>query len=122
MNPPIFEICNSNAAVRSLLRSGNITRLYKFGMAPENVTKPYAVWQTISGAPENFINQLPDMDRYSIQVDVYAVDSQSSESVAEALRNAIEPNAHIVRWGGTSKDPETNLYRYSFDIDWFVPR
>ena len=43
-------------------------------------------------------------------------------SIAAALRDAIEPHAHITRWGGSSRDEKTKRYRYSFDVDWHVQR
>lgn len=45
-----------------------------------------------------------------------------TRDVAKAIRNAIELKATITRWGGDSHDPKTQTYRYSFDVDWLVPR
>lgn len=100
----------------------NPTRLYPFGEAPQNVGKPYAVWQTISGSPENYISTLPDMDSYSIQVDVYAANATAARNAAKAIRDAVEPYAHVTFWGGESRDPDTNNYRVNFTVDWWVPR
>lgn len=121
MFPPIFQVCAANAAVKAALGTGPV-RLYPFGEAPQGVQKPYAVWQTIGGLPENYINQRPDIDMFSLQLDVYGETAASVRSAAMALRDAIEPYAHIVRWGGESRDAETNSYRYSFDIDWWTKR
>lgn len=120
MIPPIYPVCAASAAVQAEL--GNPPNLWPFGEAPEGVTDPYAVWQVITGAPENYINQVPDMDSYSLQVDVYGKTGESVTDVAKALRDAIEPHAHITSWGGQSKDPETKRYRYTFSVDWYKPR
>lgn len=98
------------------------TRLYPFGEAPQGVTKPYAVWQTVTGSPENYLGQVPDLDSWSIQVDVYADTATASRGAAEALRDAIEPVAHITFWNGEGRDPKTNNYRYTFTVDWFKSR
>lgn len=121
MAPPLFSVCSASNAVKSLLGFSPV-RLWPFGEAIQGAAKPYAVWQVIGGAPENYINQVPDADRYALQVDVYAETAASAQSVAEALRDAIEPHAHITAWRGTSREPDTRLYRFSFDIGWIVQR
>jgi hypothetical protein len=121
MYPPIFAVCSASSAVKALVGNSPV-RLYPFGEAPQGVIKPYVVWQVIGGSPENYINQVPDVDYYSLQVDVYGDDAASVRGVAEALRDAIEPVAYITAWRGESRDPETRDYRYSFDIDWHVLR
>jgi len=118
MYPPIFEIVSADLDVQAQIG----TRFYPFGEAPQGVTKPYGVFQVTSGFPENYINERPDIDTYSIQVDVYATTASSARDSAEALRDAIEPHAHIVAWRGEDRDPDTRNYRVSFDVDWFVDR
>lgn len=121
MYAPIFQICSASSAVRSALGSGPV-RLYPFGEAPQGSSLTYAVWQTIGGGPENYINEAPDIDLIAIQVDVYASSVTAARTAAAALRDAIEPVAHITRWGGESRDLDTNHYRISFDVDWWVTR
>lgn len=121
MFPPIFQVAAADTGVTALLGTDPV-RLYPFGEAPEGVILPYAVWQLASGSPENYINQSPDIDSFTLQVDVYAATGSSARAVGKALRDAIELNAYIVRWGGESRDPETGSYRISFDADWYVHR
>jgi hypothetical protein len=121
MFPPIFEVCAANAAVTALLGSVP-TRLYKFGEAPQGVQLPYAVWQTIGGFPQNYLDSAPDADQFSIQIDVYASTADSATAVAQAIRNAIQRRANIVSWGGTDRDPSTRNFRYGFSVDWIVRR
>lgn len=121
MFPPIFATCFASAAVKAVLGSAPC-RIYPFGEAPQGVAMPYAVWQSIGGAPENYINQVPDVDAFDIQVDVYAATGDSARAVAKALRDAIEPVAHITRWGGDPTVSETKTKRYSFDVSWWVQR
>lgn len=93
-----------------------------FGFAPQGVALPYVVWQTVTGRPENFINQTPDIDKFSIQIDAYGLTEASARAVAKALRDVIEPVAHITSWRGESTDPDTLHKRFSFDVDWYVKR
>lgn len=121
MFPPIFQVCSADAGVKASLGNSPV-RLYPFGEAPDGVLKPYAVWQTLGGSPENYISQRPDIDMFSLQVDVYADTSTAARNAAKALRDAIEPSAHITRWNGEERDTETKNYRVSFDVDWWTPR
>lgn len=118
---PIFAVCSTDVAVLALLGSYP-HRLFPFGEAPEGVTKPYAVWQLITGSPENYLAGRPDMDGFTLQVDVYAATAASARAVTDAIVHAIELKSNIVSWGGEKKDTATNLYRSSFDVDWLVPR
>jgi len=121
MIAPIFPVCAASPVVNALL-GGDRLRLYPFGLQDDDVTYPYAIWQNISGEPENYLGQRPDADAFSLQVDVYADTPDDAIAVAAALRDAIEPHAHITRWGDQARDSETKRYRYSFDVDWIVLR
>ena len=33
-----------------------------------------------------------------------------------------EPVAYVAGWRGEGREPDTNLYRYTFDVDWLTPR
>ena len=121
MTPPIFQVCAAVPAVTALLGT-DPTRLFPFGQAPQGVALPYAVHQVITGFPENYLGQVPDIDSFTVQIDVYAKSVSEARQVAEALRDAIEPHAYITGWNGESTDPETGHKRYGFDVDWHVQR
>jgi len=121
MYPPVFKYALSSAAVKALLGASPL-RVYMFGMAPQDVAYPYAVWQVAAGSPENYINDLPDIDGFTTQIDVYATSATQARDCAKALRDAFEPYGHVVSWRGESKDNDTGSYRSSFDIDWWTDR
>ncbi|MBD1553633.1 DUF3168 domain-containing protein [Pseudomonas typographi] len=121
MYPPIFDVCARSPAVTALLGESP-TRLYPFGEAPEGVSKPYAVWQTIGGEPDNYLADRPDSDRFGLQIDVYGTSATQTRNVAKTLRDAIELKAYVIRWNGEFYDATTKTYRYSFDVDWWVTR
>lgn len=121
MMPPVFRVAADSPAVLALLGE-NPTRLYPFGEARQNEPLPYAVWQLVSGFPENYLAARPDIDSFITQIDVYGRTAEAAREVAEALRDAFEPHAHVVSWRGESRDSETRNYRYSFDVEWFTPR
>ncbi|ULL07774.1 DUF3168 domain-containing protein [Pseudomonas putida] len=122
MTPPIFQLCSQASAVTALIGSGANLRLYSFGEAPQDVAKPYAVWQLVNGEPENYLAGRPDADGFTLQVDVYGTTSTSVRQVRDAIRDAIELGAYVTRWGGEARDPTTKNYRTSFDVDWIVQR
>lgn len=124
MYPPLYATIKGNAGVKAVL--GNSPRVYPHGRSPAPsdplYAVPYAVFQMINGTPENYLTCLPDVDDFTMQIDVYGLTVDSATDGARALRDAIEPVAYVARWGGQFKDPDTNLFRYSFDVDWLTPR
>lgn len=124
MYPPIYPAVAASPACVALLKSGTgPIRFYQFGVNEEQPqTYPYAVWQRVGGLPENYLGQTPDIDTFTVQVDVYAKSADQARTVATALRDAIEPVAHITGWFGESRDPDTKNYRFTFQTDWWTPR
>lgn len=118
MNPPVFPTVKDNAGVLAVLG----TRVYSFGQAPATVTDPYCVWRIQGGAPENYLGDLPDIDQFSVQFDVYGTTAASVEQGAKALRDALEPVCHITGWLGTDRDSATGRYSYRFFTDWWTNR
>lgn len=121
MYPPIFEVCSADSSVTALLGT-NPTRLWPFGEADYTPALPYAVWQIVTGAPQNYLGAVPDIDTFGIQVDVYAETASAARAAALALRSAIEPTAHVTAYLGEFRDTITRTYRYAFSVDWFVKR
>ncbi|HFQ5326181.1 TPA: DUF3168 domain-containing protein [Vibrio vulnificus] len=118
---PIFSICKQDPVVTSLLGESPL-RLYLFGLAPQNPVKPYAVWQVIGGQPENYIDGRPDIDGFSLQIDVYGNSVSEVREVSGAIRHAIELDCVLTSYRGESRDEETMNYRSGFDVDWLVDR
>lgn len=119
--PDIFTAISGDSNVTALLGSSPV-RFYPFGEAPQLVAKPYAVWQIVGGGPENYISNLPDIDLFSLQIDVYAETATVARNATEVIRDSIESLAHITGWSGESRDSETNNYRVTFLVDWWVVR
>lgn len=121
MYPPVFETCAADPDVQTNLGSP-VTRLYAFGRAPDSPTYPYAVWQIITGLPENYIDKSPDTDQWAVQIDVYADSMLSARNAAQALRDAIEPVAYVSSFDGESRENDTLAYRYTFTVSWWQLR
>ncbi|HCE4018589.1 DUF3168 domain-containing protein [Acinetobacter baumannii] len=119
---PIFKLARADPAVKALLESDGILRVWKFGQAPEQPEAPYVTWQTITGDSNSSLDSRPVSDRVIIQIDVYATDEDVVEQVAEAIRYAIELDCYVVRYGEADKDPVTGMPHYSFDVSWIINR
>jgi hypothetical protein len=119
--PPIFQVATGDPAVTTLL-GANPTRLYLFGLAPDNPAGTYCVWQVVNGNPDNYLAGRPDVESHELQVDVYAATASEARAAGQALEYAIELSASISSYNGENKDPETGRYRYSFSVDWIVRR
>lgn len=124
MFPPIYPAVAASTACVALLKSGTgPIRFYQFGINQEQPqTYPYAVWQRVGGAPENYLAGRPDIDSFTVQIDVYAKSADQARTVAAAIRDAIEGASYITAWLGESRDPDTLNYRFSFQSDWFTNR
>lgn len=121
MFPPIYAVCAADPAVTALLGTAP-TRFIPFGEVEQGTVKPYATWFVVAGAPENYLDKRPDIDRFVLQIDCWAVTATGVRNVAEAIRDAVEGQAYVISWRGEDRDPETQLYRYGFDVEWFVKR
>jgi hypothetical protein len=121
MDVPFYTVCKADLTVQALL-GGTSPRIYPFGQAPQDVVKPYVVYQWVGGSPYNMLNCRPDADQASLQVDVYGLTTQSTTTVAKAIRFAIELDSYITSYRGDMREEDTKLYRTSFDVDWIVNR
>jgi hypothetical protein len=128
VSPPIFALADASSAVRGYLKApGKALRFYLFGEADQLTVKPYAVWQTVGGSPENYINQRPDADDWSVQVDVYTdgpnnTGPEVARNVAKALIESFEGAAYVTSYNGEYREAETRLYRFSFSVDFITHR
>lgn len=125
MNAPIYPTCAADTTCQVLLGDGEGNlRLWPFGQAPIDPPPqlPYATYQNVGGAPQNNLSSRPDADQFSLQVNVWGATSSEVRAVSEAIRDAIELESHIVRWGSQVQDAETKAFGYDFDVDWFTHR
>lgn len=118
----IFPLVAGDPACTALLGS-NPVRFYLFATAPQAGDKPYAVWQLVNGTPQNLLACPAPLDQYTVQLDVYAKLAAEARRIAIALRAALEGDSHytITNWAREDYEPDTQLYRVSFDADVFSP-
>lgn len=123
MNIPIFKLCKQSLRISDLLLNSNgILKVFEFGTAPQGIDYPYMVWQVPTGSPAIYINELPDFDELTVQIDIYAETVSNANDIKAALRDVIEPHAHIITWRNNNFDSVTKRFRAGFDVRWFIER
>lgn len=122
MLPKIYPLLVADAAVAALVG----TRIYRHGTAPQGVVAPYITWFVVSGIPENELSDLPRIDRYQVQIDCWSSNTGAGdaqvEEVAQAVRDALEPHAHMVAIVANGQDFETQRLRLGLSFDFWTAR
>ncbi len=118
MFPPVFQTLKASADVKAVVGT-NPPRIYRHGDAPQDVARPYITWQLVSGVPENNLSDTPPADRQTVQVDCWHQTDAGIEILAEAVRDAIEPTAHMTATLIDAREAETKLYRVSMQFDFW---
>lgn len=124
MDAPVYTTLKSAPSVVALLQmdAGSQLRVYPSGAAPQDVVRPYLTYTLIAGSPENNLNQIPDIDHFSDQIDIYGLTEDDVLAVGKVVRDALEAVAYITAWLGISQEPDTKLYRLAFQVDWYTDR
>ena len=117
INAPVFGWLNI-PAINAFLG----TRIYPFGSAPQNPTRPYITYQVISSVSENLQSERPEIDNQRVQVDIWSEDQQETLDIGEEVRTALDTRGHQSVMIGPEKDPETQTYRLQFDYSIWLPR
>lgn len=125
MLPQVFPLLSASSAVKALIGS-NPVRAYRHGVAPQNVVAPYVTWFVVTGIPENTLEDLPRVDRYEVQVDCWSENTGTGatqiETLAEAVRDAIEPDAYMTSVIANTRDEETQRYRIAMQFTFWTER
>lgn len=118
MLPPVYETLTADSNTLGLLG----TNIFRHDDAPQDVSAPYATWFA-SVAPENSLSEVPGIDRVTVTVNCYSADDAEVELIARAVRDAIEPVAHLISTPIDNRDRGgTKLYRIALQFDWWLSR
>lgn len=118
--PPVFALLKAAPAVTAIL--GAVPRVFRHGIAPQGTVAPYVVWLIVGADPENNLSDLPPTDRIVIQVDAYSTGDGEVETLAQAVRNALEPSMHMTGIVVDDREPDTGLYRVGLQFDCWMSR
>lgn len=121
MLPGVFEVINASTAVKAIIGT-NPVRCYRHGEAPQKVARPYLTWYLASGRPENSLDEVPRVDENTAHIDCWSDSDAQVETLAKAVRDAIEPTHHMISIGPNGRDPETMRYRLGMDFTFWTDR
>lgn len=123
MLPPVFQALKASAAVKAIV-GNNPPRVYRHGRVPDSLTKPitvpYVTWFLVSGVPENNLSDPPPCDRATVQVDCWHQTDAGIETLAVAVRNALEQIGVMTGSQIDDFETEAKLYRISLQVDVFI--
>lgn len=114
----VYQVLRSNATVVSTVG----TRIYRHGAAPQDVTKPYITWFMVSGTPQDVINAAPCHDKDTIQIDCWSETDAGVETLAYAVRAALDSQLISNRIIIDSRETDTKLYRMTLEADFIASR
>lgn len=92
------------------------------GLMPQTYTRPYLIWFVATSVPDNTLSERPQRDDARIQTDIYAASQTDARAAKDAALYAAESIGHVVFGPWESYEPETKLYRWSFDLEIWNPR
>ena len=118
MFPAVFQALQASPAVVAIVAD----KVYRHGAVPTGTSAPYVTWQLIVGTPIQTLSELPSVDRATVQVDCWHLDDEVIEVLAKAVRDAIEPLACLTSMPIDGQEPDTKLFRFGLQFDWFVGR
>lgn len=125
MFPSIFQIIAADSDVLGILGTDPV-RFYPHGRAEQEGEAPYATWFVVSGIPDNSISELPRVDRHDVQVDCWSGNtgdgSAQVKALALAIRNAVEPFAHMTIAPFDNVDPDTKRNRITMQFTFWTDR
>jgi membrane-associated protease RseP (regulator of RpoE activity) len=84
--------------------------------------RPYITWQVLTGVPENNLSEPPDIDRWSVQVNILHPTDAGVRLLAAAARAALEAGGHVTGVPVDSVDEATGLYWIALQADLWAVR
>lgn len=117
MTAPVFSTLANTSAVTDLVS----TRIYE-DVAPQNVSRPYVVWQEIGGSAENYLSETPGIDYARIQIDCYAESKSLVRAIAIAVRDALDLQGYQIGNPRSDFSASTKLFSVSMDYSFWVTR
>jgi len=120
MLPPVYATLAGEAGVLALL--GDPPRISRHGRAPQDSARPYLTWGLVVSTPENTLSETPSMDRATVQIDCWAMNSSEVVTLAQTVRDVMESVAHMTSVIVDEREAATKLYHIAMQFDWFLGR
>ncbi len=122
MLPLVYQTLTADLDVAALVGD----RVYRHGEAPEGVAAPYITWFVVTALPAITLDERPRIDRYELQIDCWSDNDGTGdtgvETLAAAVRDALEGDHDMTAVIADGRDPETKRCRIGMLFTWFQPR
>jgi hypothetical protein len=119
---PIYSILSGDTGLAGLLATNSGFKIYR-SQAPQDLTPPLVVWNTVAGVSNNYLSETPGIDNPIIQIDCYSYDEEEVATLASLVRSALELHG---QQRGQPRDSwegqPTKLYRISMDFSFWLVR
>ena len=114
----VYQVLRSNATVVSTVG----TRIYRHGSAPQDGAKPYITWFMVTGLPQDVLNAAPCHDTDTVQIDCWSETDTGVETLAYAVRAALDSQLISNRIIIDNRETDTKLYRMTLEADFIASR
>lgn len=118
MLPNVYQVLRNDSTVKSTVG----TRIYRHGSAPQDVTKPYITWFVVTGTPQDVLNAPPCHDFDTVQIDCWSETDTQIETLAYAVRAALDGQLISNRIIIDNRETDTKLYRIALEADFIASR
>ena len=115
MLPRVFPVLTTPAVLAIV--GGTPVRIFRHGAAPQDTAKPYVTWFEVTGQPYDQISGIPCGDFDSVQIDCWSMDDTQVETLARAIRDAVDAAGFSNRLVINHRDPDTKMYRIGLQAD-----
>ena len=117
MLPNVYQTLRGNSTVVSTVG----TRIPSWFCATECTEAIYYL-VLVAGTPENVLNAAPCSDRDTIQIDCWSESDEGIETLAYAVRAALDSNLISNRMVINNRESDTKLYRIAIEADFIASR
>jgi hypothetical protein len=118
MFPQVYQLLHNAAPVAAIVGD----RIGAHGEIPQDATRPYITYSTVSGQPFDQLSGTPCGDVDSIQIDCWHQTDPGIRALAAAVRAALDAALICNRVRIDLREPDTRLFRVGIEADFITNR
>jgi hypothetical protein len=120
MLPPVYQLLANTSAVVAIVGD----RIAGHGEVPQDTTRPYITYFTVTGQPFDQISGAPCSDRDSEQIDCWHDTRPGIRKLAFAVRDALDAAGYHNRVVVNTREGvgTTRMYRVAIQADFITNR
>lgn len=122
MNPPVFPLLSTDAAVVAIIGATPNCKAYPKASVPQDIQAPYVAWFIVSDLPEKYLSEKTDMYQMRVQIDCWGATQPAADALFAAVDQALEQSSYRVGADRDGQDPDTLTYVRGADFSFWVQR